>query len=98
MHYLHHSGDTMMTGGWFVMALGMIIVLAVLTTLVLWLLQQRRGGEVSVPVHGGMCARQALDHQLVAGELTPSQYDELRAQLDGPPGVVGSPPDASPSG
>ena len=77
------------------MALGMVVVLAVLIALVVWLVQQR-GGAASVPVHSGMSAREALDHRLVAGEVTPSQYDELRARLEGPSGVGASPPGAPP--
>lgn len=94
----HDRGEHMSTGGWVLMVLGMVILIAVLVALVMWIVAQQRG-----PAHGpgpaaaGMSAREALDHRLVRGEVTPAQYDELRGKLDGPPGAGESPRPGSPA-
>jgi uncharacterized membrane protein len=85
-------GEHMTTGGWIFMALGMVVLIVLVVALVMWLVsQQRKPAAGSLPP--GMSAREALDHRLVSGEITPEQYDALRGKLDptAPPGT-GPPP------
>ena len=75
------------TGGWIFMALGMLVLIALVIALLVWLMAQRRP-TAGVPAPG-MTAREALDHRLVSGEVTPELYDALRSRLEagGPPGA-----------
>jgi len=69
-------------GGWVLMALAMLVLIALVVVLVFWLVNQKRGsdGALTPP---GVSPREALDHRLVKGEITGEQYDELRARLAG---------------
>jgi uncharacterized membrane protein len=89
----HDRGGHMSTGGWIFMVLGMVILIAVLVALVMWIVsQQRTHAHGPGTLAAGMSPREALDHRLVSGEVTPEQYDQLRVRLDGetPPGSAGS--------
>jgi uncharacterized membrane protein len=89
MDWGDHSGH-MSTGGWVFMALGMLVLIALVVALVIWLVSQQRKPAAGV-APPGMTAREALDHRLVSGEITPENYDALRSRLD-----PGTPPGAGP--
>jgi uncharacterized membrane protein len=88
-------GQHMTTGGWIFMTLGMLVLIVLVVVLVMWIVSQQRRPDRSPPPPG-TSAREALDHRLVSGEITPDQYDELRKKLEAnapaatppaPPGV-----------
>ncbi len=93
-------GEHMTAGGWIFMALGMLVLLVLIVALVMWIVSQQNKPDrrLSPP---GISAREALDHRLVSGEITPDQYDQLRNKLEPlpPPGdAPASPPPAATSG
>jgi uncharacterized membrane protein len=89
-------GQHMTTGGWIFMALGMLVLIVLVVVLVMWVVSQQRTPDRGHPP-AGMSAREALDHRLVQGEITPDQYDELRKKLDGGSPATG-PPAPPPAG
>lgn len=88
--YWGEHGDHMSTGGWIFMGLGMLVLLVLIVALVMWIVSQQHkpDGHLS---SSGMSAREALDHRLVSGEITPDQYDQLRDKLEPPPPAGGAP-------
>lgn len=86
-------GEHVTTGGWVFMALGMLVLIVLVVVLVMWLVSQQRKPDQAHLT--GVSAREALDHRLVSGEITPDQYDELRNRLD-PVAPLGAGPTPTP--
>jgi uncharacterized membrane protein len=74
-------GEHMTTGGWIFMALGMLVLIALVVVLVMWMVSHQRPTERAA-IPPGMSARDALDHRLVSGQITTDEYDTLRKKLD----------------
>lgn len=89
-------GEHMTTAGWIFMALGMLLLVALLVIVVTWIVSQQRRPDAR-PMPPGMSAREALDHRLVSGEIAPDEYDQLRDKLDEPRSPPGMPQAPTPS-
>jgi uncharacterized membrane protein len=74
-------GERMTAGGWIFMALGMLVLLALIVALVLWIVSQQHKSDSRLSP-AGLSDREVLDHRLVSGEITPDQYDQLRNMLE----------------
>ena len=74
-------GDHMTTGGWIFMALGMLVLIALVVVLVMWMVSHQRPTDRTA-IAPGMSAREALDHRLVSGQISPDEYDALRKKLE----------------
>jgi uncharacterized membrane protein len=72
-------GDHMSTGGWIFSIFGTLIVVALVFTVIYWVVSavSDRGGDRA----SRESAREILDRRLASGELTPEQYAQLRATL-----------------
>jgi putative membrane protein len=74
-------------GWWIVMALGMVLVWALVIVGIVWLVRELAGnpgnrqGSDRLPD-----ALVTLDHRLAAGEISPEEYRERRAMLGGSDG------------
>jgi uncharacterized membrane protein len=73
MMYGNHMG----TGGWIFSIFGTLIVIALVIATILWLASSRREGSQASAESAGAI----LDRRLASGEITSSQYDELRQTL-----------------
>jgi len=96
MRYWGEHGEHMGSGGWIFMAFGMLVLLGLIVVLVMWVVSQQHksGTRLSPP---GMSAREALDHRLVSGEITPDQYDQLRNKLEPLPPSADAPAPSPPA-
>jgi uncharacterized membrane protein len=85
-------GEHMTTAGWVFMLLGMLLLVALLATVVIWIVSQQRRSD-GRPMPPGISARETLDHRLVSGEIAPEEYDRLRDKLESrpPPGISQAP-------
>jgi uncharacterized membrane protein len=73
MMYGNHMG----TGGWVFSIFGILIVIALVIATILWLASSRREGPQASTESAGAI----LERRLANGEITSSQYDELRQTL-----------------
>jgi uncharacterized membrane protein len=73
MMYGNHMG----AGGWAFSIFGTLIVIALVIATILWLASSRREGSQASSESAGAI----LDRRLASGEITSSQYDELRQTL-----------------
>jgi uncharacterized membrane protein len=79
----NNYGEHVSTGGWIFMALGMLVLIALVVVLVMWMVShQRPTDRAAIPP--GISARDALDHRLVSGRITSDEYDALRTKLETP--------------
>ncbi len=72
------GNNHMTSGGWIVMVLATVIILALLATAAVWItsrLRHRRDGEAS--------AQEILDRRLANGEIRIDQYEQLRSAIAG---------------
>jgi uncharacterized membrane protein len=76
-------GEHMTTGGWIFMALGMLVLIALVVVLVMWMVSHQRPTDRAA-ILPGTSARDVLDHRLVSGQITSDQYDALRQKLETP--------------
>jgi uncharacterized membrane protein len=79
----NNHGEHMSTGGWIFMALGMLVLIALVVVLVMWMVSHQRPTERTT-IPPGISARDALDHRLVSGQITSDEYDALRTRLETP--------------
>jgi len=92
-------GEHMTTGGWIFMALGMLVLIALVVVLVMWMVSHQRSTG-RTPIAPGTSPREALDHRLVSGQITADEYDALRNKLESPGGgstQAGSPAPPTPT-
>ena len=89
-------GEHMTTGGWIFMALGMLVLIALVVVLVMWIVSHQRPTDRTA-ITPGMSARDALDHRLVSGQITAHEYDALRTRLETPGRATEAEPPASPT-
>jgi uncharacterized membrane protein len=87
MMYGNHMG----TGGWVFSIFGTLIVIALIIATILWLASSRREG----PQASSESAGEILDRRLASGEITSSQYDELRQTLAATPSSRSRPASAA---
>jgi len=73
MMYGNHMG----AGGWIFSIVGTLIVTALVIATILWLASSRRESSQASSESAGAI----LDRRLASGEITSSQYDELRQAL-----------------
>jgi|HubBroStandDraft_6_1064221.scaffolds.fasta_scaffold2418087_1 uncharacterized membrane protein len=87
-----YGGSHMGAGSWIPM-FGTVIVLALIVTVIVWLLSNRSGRRQA----SAASPSEILDRRLANGEITSAQYDESREQLSAapreqrPPSPVGAP-------
>jgi putative membrane protein len=75
-----HNG--MGAGGWVLMVLLWVVIVALIVWVVARLLPTRSGGRRDVPVATAEGPREILDRRLAGGEIDVQTYEELRAKLD----------------
>jgi uncharacterized membrane protein len=89
-------GEHMTTGGWIFMALGMLVLIALVVVLVMWIVSHQRPTDRPA-ITPGVSARDALDHRLVSGQITTDEYDALRTKLETPGRATEAKPPAPPT-
>ena len=93
MFYQHNMG----AGGWIFMALGNIIIWSLIIAFIVWLARDLRTRPHRHHITSGATASEILDRRLASGEITPEQYQQLRATLAMHPGDSAPPTEHSPS-
>lgn len=76
-----YSNNHMTSAGWVFLALGTLIVLALLVAAIVWLLATLRS-----PGSGSPSARETLDRRLASGELSVAQHAEIASAIGDRPG------------
>ena len=89
-------GEHMTTGGWIFMALGMLVLIALVVVLVMWMVSHQRPADRAA-IAPGMSARNTLDHRLVSGQINTDEYDALRKKLETPGRSTEAEPPAPPT-
>jgi uncharacterized membrane protein len=87
-----YNGRHMSAGSWLPI-FGTVVILALIVTVIIWLLSNRGARAKASAASAG----EILDRRLASGEITSAQYDESRERLTAaprdprPPSPVGTP-------